>query len=71
MLTRPQVSRPRPREQTPRPRPQPHVAAALPVSDNAQRVNQHLRSPLVLASRNLFNSGVVTELLQSMTGNHT
>ena len=32
MLARPQVSRPRP---------QPHVAAALPVPDNAQRMNQH------------------------------
>jgi len=25
----------------PRPRPQPHVAAALPVPDNAHRMNQH------------------------------
>jgi len=40
MLTRPQ---------TPRPRPHPHVAAVQPVPDNAQRMNQHLRSSQVLA----------------------
>jgi len=33
-----------------RPRPQPHVAAALPVQDNAQWMNQHLRSSQVLAT---------------------
>ena len=46
MSTRPQVSRPRPRSSKPRsrpqtPRPQPHVTAALPVSDNARRMNRH------------------------------
>ena len=32
------------------PRPQPHVATALPVQDNAHRMNQHLRSSQVLAT---------------------
>jgi len=36
MLTRPQVSR------LQLSRPQPHVAAALPLPDNAQRMNQHI-----------------------------
>jgi len=31
-------------------RPQPHVAAALPVPDDAQRTNQHLRSSQVLTT---------------------
>jgi len=54
MLTTPQVSTPRP---------QPHVAAALPVPDNAQRMSQHLRSSQVLAaSLTTVNS---TELLLS------
>jgi len=39
---------PKPRPQTPGP--QRHVAAALPVPDNAQRMNQHLRSSQVLAT---------------------
>ena len=34
----------------PRPMPQPHVAAALPVPDNAHRMNQQLRSSQVLAA---------------------
>jgi len=41
-------SRPRPRRQTQKP--QPHVAAALAVPDDAQRMNQHLRSSQVLAT---------------------
>jgi len=53
MLTRPQVSRPRPH---------PHVAAAQPVPDNAQRMNQHLRSSQVLAT-SLTMVNPVTELL--------
>ena len=46
-LTRPQVSKTRPMPQIPGPKPQPHVAAELPVPDNAQQLNQHLRSSQV------------------------
>ena len=73
MLTRLQVSRPRqrprssksrPRPQTPRSRSQPDVAAALPVPDNAQRINQHYFYE-ALSTRNLFNNRAVTQLLDS------
>ena len=59
---RPQLLRPRqrtsrskPRPRSSSPRPEPHAAAALAVPDNAQRMNQHLRSSQVLAA-SLTNS---------------
>ena len=68
-----QVSRLRPRlrPQTPKPqRPQPHVAAALPVSDNVQRTNQHYFTK-PSCTLNLFNNNGEQSLnYYSMMGNH-
>ena len=35
---------PKAKATNPKPRPQPHVAAALALPDNEQRIHQHLRS---------------------------
>jgi len=64
-LTRPQVSKTRPRPQIPVPKPQPHVAAVLPVPDNLQQLNQHLRSSQVRVTSADPPPGKMDEKLKS------